>query len=117
MAFRGGERAYDALDDRVLDGPVIALWQETSGGGREIAEKGLIEILTDTMRPFVSEEPGELQESMRRERRWHYPLEALARVHRQWDRSSGLGHVTKSWKWFAMRTDSKSQAPGRCRTP
>ena len=96
MAFRGGERAYDALDDRVLDGPVIALWQETSGGGREIAEKGLIEILTDTMRPFVSEEPGELQESMRRERRWHYPLEALREsivngiVHRDWTRNEEL---------------------------
>ena len=102
MAFRGGERAYDALDDRVLDGPVIALWQETSGGGREIAEKGLIEILTDTMRPFVSEEPGELQESMRRERRWHYPLEALREsivngiVHRDWTRNEELEVVRYS---------------------
>ena len=96
MAFRGDERAYDALDDRVLDGPIIALWEETPGGGREIAEKGLIEILTDAMRPFVSEESGELQESMRRERRWHYPLEALREsivngiVHRDWTRSEEL---------------------------
>ena len=102
MAFRGGERAYDALDDRVLDGPVIALWQETSGGGREIVEKGLIEILTDTMRPFVSEEPDELQESMRRERRWHYPLEALREsivngiVHRDWTRNEELEVVRYS---------------------
>ena len=96
MAFRGEERAYDALDDQVLDGPVIPLWQETSGGGREIADKGLIEILSDAMRPFVSEESGELEESMRRDRQWHYPLEALREsivngiVHRDWTRNEEL---------------------------
>ena len=44
------------------------------------------------MRPFVSEEADEVDESMRRARRWHYPPDALregivnALTHRDWTR-------------------------------
>ena len=101
MCFKGEDKAYDALDDQVIDGPLVGLWRVLSGG-RDMVENGLIERLTDAMRPFVSEETGQVGESMRRERHWHYPLEALrggivnALAHRDWTRREEIEVVCYS---------------------
>ena len=92
MAFRGEDNSYKALDDRVIDGPLVALRKGSAGVRSAIAENGLIESLVAAMRPFVSEEVAEVDVSMRRERHWLYPVEPLreaimdALAHRAWTR-------------------------------
>ena len=92
MAFDGDDKAYRALDDQVVDCPLVGLFSGRAGTGRHLLEEGLIERLESAMRPFVSEEAATIH-AMRRERRWHYATEAVreavvnALAHRDWTRA------------------------------
>lgn len=93
MSFAGDTKDYQAQDDTVLDGPLVALWEGRLGAGRHIVEDGLLERLIDRMRPFISEEGSEINEGLRRESSYRYPFDAVreallnALVHRDWTRS------------------------------
>ena len=92
MAFNGRDKSYQALDDTILDGPLVGRF-DSQGGSRELIERGLIEDLMDRMQPFISVEEEKLAEGLRRQRTWRYPPEALreaiinALAHRDWTRA------------------------------
>lgn len=93
MSFAGTDKAYDAQDDSVLDGPLLALWRAGPGELREFVEGGLLERLVDRMRPFTTHAGGDLQDGVRRDAVERYPAEAVreavlnALVHRDWTRA------------------------------
>ncbi len=92
MAFSGTDKRYQALDDTILDGPLVGRFGRP-GDARELIERGLIEDLMDRMQPFISVEGAALADGLRRQRTWHYPPEALreaiinALAHRDWTRA------------------------------
>jgi ATP-dependent DNA helicase RecG len=92
MAFDGIDKSYRALDDTMLDGPLVGRFGR-QGDARELIEPGLVEDVLDRMQPFVSVEGETLADGLRRHRVWHYPVEALreaivnALAHRDWTRA------------------------------
>lgn len=103
MAFRGEEKEYEAIDDVLLDGSLVALTRSTGGGSIEIIEPGLLERAVERMTPFLSSKDTTAGEDiLRRGRRWHYPPEALreallnAVIHRDWTRSVEIEVVSYS---------------------
>ena len=92
MSFSGTDMEYQAQDDTVIDGPLVAFMQGKAGGSRSIVEEGLVERLSDRMLPFISEEGSKLSDGVRRERTYRFSLAAVretllnALVHRDWTR-------------------------------
>lgn len=91
MAFNGEDKEYQASLDEIFDAPMVGRW-DFEQGDKRLIDGGIIEKFVDAMRPFISQESGQINEGLRRDTKWFYPLEAVreafinALAHRDWTR-------------------------------
>lgn len=93
IIFEGDSMEYKALTDEIIDGPLVGRWTNDEEGNRVLVSHGIIERLSDMVRPFITKEDNGIDDQMRRLTSWIYPWEAIretiinALVHRDWTRS------------------------------
>ncbi len=102
MVFDGLDKTYRAFMDEILDGSLFNRVRRTDAGNLENIDDGLIEKLSNMIRPFISEEGSTINTGMQRERVWFYPWEAIRETiintiaHRDWTRSVDIEIVVYS---------------------
>ncbi len=90
MSFDGADMSYQAQDDSMIDGPLVALW--TGDHSQPPVDDGLIERLSSRMKPFIEMYSDVLLDGLRRDIGLRFAAGAVreamvnALVHRDWTR-------------------------------
>ncbi|MDC9727992.1 MAG: putative DNA binding domain-containing protein [Methyloprofundus sp.] len=91
FAFDGEDKEYKANLDLIIGAPLVGRW-DVSESGKQLIDNGLIESFIEQVKPFITQEVGEIDEGFRREVDWFYPYDAVREVlinalaHRDWTR-------------------------------
>lgn len=91
MIFKGHDKEYQAVLDRLLNRPMVGRWKGT-GDNKKLLEPGLIEECAQLLEAFILSESGSIDRHFRRTKRWLFPPEAVREVvvnalaHRDWTR-------------------------------
>ena len=89
----------EAIFDQRFDGPLMPRHYTSADDCEEVLEKGLIDIVIDAIRSFVSVKETSIEDSSQGALKWQYPVEAIrealtnAVAHRDWTR---LGEIEVS---------------------
>jgi ATP-dependent DNA helicase RecG len=91
LVFAHESKDYQALLDDIMDGPMVGRWDNTETG-KTLLDSGIIERFISAIKPFISRQAATIDQNLRRETHWFYPLEAVrealinALAHRDWTR-------------------------------
>lgn len=107
MSFSGSDMTYQAQDDGVIDGPLVAMWNGEHN--QPPIDAGLLERLMTRMQPFIKVQAGQLKDGLRRGIESRFAFEVLreallnALVHRDWTRAMEVEVIN-----YADRLEIKS---------